>query len=319
MQDKLISVVLPIYNVEDYLERCIKSVLNQTYKNFEIILVDDGSTDGSAELCDYYAEIENKVCVIHKKNGGLSEARNTGTMLAKGDYITYIDSDDYVDKDYIEYLYNLVKKYNTKVALCTHTVVFENGKKIVYGNGKDSEVLDAYNCIKRMLYNDVVDTSAWAKLYDIELARKILYPQGKIFEDIATTYKFFLASGEIACGYSSKYYYMIRKNSIVGSSFNIKKLELIDMTDSMARDILQVYPDMKAAVLRRRVYSRFSTLNQMLDTKECSKEKKEIIQFIKNNGNKILKDKNAPKRDKMAICLLKVSYNLYRFGWKMIS
>lgn len=319
MYDELISVVLPIFNVEKYLERCIESVINQTYSNIEIILVDDGSTDNSGKICDEYQKKDQRIKVIHKKNGGLSEARNTGTKNAIGKYITYIDSDDYVKNDYVEYLYNLVKKYNTKVALCTHTVVFENGKKIVYGDGENSELLDSYNCIKRMLYNDVIDTSAWAKLYDIKLAKKILYPEGKIFEDIATTYKFFLASGQIACGYSSKYYYMIRKNSIVGCSFNRKKLELIDMTDRMAMDVLRVYPDMEEAILRRRVYSRFSTLNQMLDTSECEEEKKEIISFIKENGTKILKDKRAPKRDKIAIFLLNISYGVYRLGWKMIS
>nr|WP_308668296.1 glycosyltransferase family 2 protein [uncultured Agathobacter sp.] len=318
MEKVLISVVLPIYNVEKYLRRCIESVINQTYTNLEIILVDDGSTDNSGKICDEYKKKDTRIKVVHKSNGGLSDARNTGTMMSLGRYISYIDSDDYVDDDYIEYLYSLISRYKTKVALCTHNVVFQNGKTVTYGNGK-SEILDAHSCIEKMLYNDVIDTSAWAKLYDIELAKSILYPQNKLFEDIATTYKFFLKSGKIACGYESKYYYIIRNNSIVGCSFNNKKLDLLEMTDCMGEEVLLVYPDLKEAVLRRRVYARFSTLNQMLDTDECKKEKIKIIRFIKNNSNSILHNKKVPKRDKIAVILLKISYNLYRAIWKVMS
>ena len=209
-----ISVVLPIYNVEKYLEKCIETVLKQTYSNIEIILVDDGATDSSPQICDKYAKLDNRIRVIHKVNGGLSDARNAGTAVATGEYITYIDSDDYVTETYVEYLYSLIEKYQTKVALCTHTIVFEGGKEVALGNG-EQEVLDAEKCLERMLYHDVIDTSAWGKIYAIDLARQISFPKGKLFEDIGTTYKFFLASGKIACGYEPQYFYGIRKNSIV--------------------------------------------------------------------------------------------------------
>ena len=107
---KLISVVLPIYNVENYIEKCMESVLNQTYKNIEIILVDDGSPDNCPIICDQYVKEDNRVKVVHKENGGLSDARNAGIKVANGDYITFIDSDDYVDKDYVEFLYNTIEE-----------------------------------------------------------------------------------------------------------------------------------------------------------------------------------------------------------------
>ena len=133
MKKNLISVILPIYNVSDYLDRCMKSVINQTYKNIEIIMVDDGSTDDSALKCDEYKEKDDRIVVFHKENGGLSDARNYGIKRASGDYITCVDSDDFVDLDYIEYLYSLITKYNVKMSICQHRVLYSNGKVKEFG------------------------------------------------------------------------------------------------------------------------------------------------------------------------------------------
>ena len=197
MKENLISVILPIYNVSDYLDRCMKSIINQTYKNIEIIMVDDGSTDNSALKCDEYKKKDDRVVVFHKENGGLSDARNYGIKRASGDYITCVDSDDFVDLDYIEYLYSLITKYNVKMSICQHRVLYSNGKVKEFGkSGK--EVLSSKKCLERMLYHDVIDTSAWAKLYDRSLFSDVEYPKGKLFEDIGTTYKLMLQCNEIA-------------------------------------------------------------------------------------------------------------------------
>ena len=313
-----ISVVLPIYNVKKYLETCVKAMTGQTYQNLEIILVDDGSPDGCPALCDELAKTDKRIRVLHKENGGLSDARNAGTQIATGEYITFVDSDDVVTETYVEYLYSLVEKYGCDMSLCTHTVVFEDGKKIPYGDGTD-EMLDAKECLRRMLYHDVIDTSAWAKLYRTDMAREILYPKGKLFEDIGTTYRFFLASGKIACGYQSQYFYMQRQNSIVSGKFNPHKLDLLEMTDKMAEDVEKVYPDLAQAILRRRVYARFSTLNQMLDVDGYRKERDEIISFIKAHKREIMADEHAPGRDKMAMRMLSMGYPVYRMAWKALK
>lgn len=313
-----ISVVLPVYNVEKYLETCVKAITGQTYQNLEIILVDDGSPDGCPALCDELAKTDERIRVLHKENGGLSDARNAGTQIATGEYITFVDSDDVVTKTYVEYLYSLIEKYGCDMSLCTHTVVFEDGKKIPYGDGTD-EMLDAKECLRRMLYHDVIDTSAWAKLYRTDMAREILYPKGKLFEDIGTTYRFFLASGKIACGYQSQYFYMQRQNSIVSGKFNPHKLDLLEMTDKMAEDVEKVYPDLAQAILRRRVYARFSTLNQMLDADGYRKERDEIISFIKAHKREIMADEHAPGRDKMAMRMLSMGYPVYRMAWKALK
>lgn len=313
-----ISVILPVYNVEKYLEKCIETVTRQTYSNLEIILVDDGAKDSCPQICDRAAQTDERIVVLHKENGGLSDARNAGTQIATGDYITYIDSDDYVTETYVEYLYGLIEKYHTRMALCTHTIVFEGGKEVPLGNG-GQEVLDAKSCLERMLYHDVIDTSAWGKLYEAGLAKNILYPKGMLFEDIGTTYRFFLASGQIACGYEPQYFYNIRKNSIVTGTFNEKKFHLITMTDRMAADVEAVYPDLKDALVRRQVYARFSTLNQMQDIKTHREQKKELIAYIKKHAKEVTANPKTPKRDRLAILLLQIGYPLYRLCWKLYN
>ena len=228
----------------------------------------------------------------------------------------FIDSDDYVTDTYVEYLYSLIEKYHTRMSLCTHTVVFEKGNNIIYGNGKD-EVLTTEICLERMLYDDVINTSAWAKLYETEMVRKFPYPVGKLFEDIATTYKFFMECGTIACGYKSQYFYMLRSSSIVYQKFNMKKLELLEMTDIMAKDVLKEYPQLKTAIRRRQLYARFSTLNQFQNVNGYKNEKKELISYIRKNKDCVIKNSKAPKRDKLAVIALSFGYPVYKLCWKL--
>lgn len=316
MNKPIVSVIIPVYNVEQYLKQCLDSVINQTYKNLEIILVDDGSTDNSGKICDEYALKDTRIKVIHKDNGGLSDARNTGLKIATGEYITFIDSDDDIELDMVEYLYSVLIKFNCKMSVCTHNVIKNNRTKKSF-NLKEDFKLSSFDCIKKMLYHDGTDTSAWAKLYKKDLFENIMYPKGKLFEDIATTYKLFIKSDEIASGHLAKYNYKIRSNSIVRKSFTKAKLDLIENTDNMAKDVLAIFPDLEKALLRRRVYARFSTLNQVLSfDKENKHVVKEIISFIKKYTWNILTDTNVQLRDKVAIILLNISYNLYKFIWQ---
>lgn len=314
MNMPLISIILPVYNVEEYLSRCMKSVLNQTYEKLEIILIDDGSTDNSGKLCDMYRMRDKRIKVIHKQNGGLSDARNTGIDIANGEYITCIDSDDYVDLDYVEYLYGLIEKYNTKVSLCSHRIVRENSV-IELGN-KRVEVLSAKQCLESMCYHKQVDTSAWGKLYHVTLFNDIRYPKGRLFEDIGTTYRLFIKAGFIACGFESKYSYIIRSNSIATSKFSERKLDLLLMTDQMGDIVQKTYFSLKGAVLRRKVYARLSTLRFMQNAiDENKKSYFEIIRFIKSNALVVLKDRHTPIRDKLAVVCVLINPKLFWWMW----
>lgn len=314
MSNHLISIILPIYNIEQYLPSCMESLFAQTYTHLEFIMVDDGSDSICAALCDKYAAMDSRVRVFHKSNGGLSDARNYGIERAKGDYITCIDPDDFVDTDYIDYLYNLIVKYDTRMAIAQHRVLYDNGTKRDYGT-LGCDVLDNKTCLERMLYHDVIDTSAWGKLYHKSLFDNVKYPVGRIFEDIGTTYKLFLQCNRIAVGYESKYNYVFHNNSIVNGNFKPNKFDLIYMTDMMADEVTSIYPDLRQAALRRQVYARLSTLNQMLRTDMYNTEKKQILKYIKQNRHMILHDNKAPKRDKIAIVLLSISFRLYKVCW----
>ena len=317
MEYPLISVIIPVYNVALYLQRCIDSICKQKYTSLEILLIDDGSTDKSGDICDEAAALDARIKVVHKKNGGLSDARNTGIHEAAGEYITFVDSDDCIAVDMVEYLYSLVKKYHVDMALCTHTVVFEDGREIRLGNGKE-ECLPAQECIERMLYHKMIDTSAWAKLYKREIFSDILYPTGKLFEDIGTTYKTFIKSERIACGYISKYNYYVRKNSIVRKSFSPKKLDLLEMTDSMGADVEKKYPALRKAVIRRKLYARFSSLNQMEGVVGYDEEKRKILKFIEAHARMVFFDFKAPFRDKVAILCILFGEKFYFFVWHLI-
>lgn len=317
MNNPCISIVVPVYCVEQYLSRCLDSIIAQTYKNLDIILVDDGSTDSSDLICDEYQNEDKRIRTFHKENGGLSDARNYGIMKAKGSYITFIDSDDYVTPDYVEFLYNLISKNNYPMAVCSLYTCFTNSNKIIdNGNGTIAE-LSGKECIQKMCYHQLVDTCAYAKLYDIRLFKNVRFPVGKIFEDIGTVYKLFAQCNKIVCGFQPKYYYMIRPNSIVTSSFSESKLDMLYMVDNMADYVMKKYPDLRKAVIRRQVYGRFSTLNQMLDVsgEKYISIREDIINFIKENQQMVLRDNQAPIRDKIAILCLKIGFPFYKLCW----
>lgn len=314
MENPLISVILPIYNVEKYLPACMESIFAQTYHNLEIILVDDGSTDNCGGLCDEYAEKNKRVVVYHKKNGGVSETRNYGLEQARGEYITFVDPDDYIDSDYVEYLLLLINRYHSRMSICQHRVRYNNGSVKEMGSAGEEE-LTAQRCLERMLYHDVIDTSAWGKLYHRDLFDGVRYPVNKIFEDAAITYKLMMRCEKIAISYESKYTYVFHNNSIVNSEFKKSKLDLLEVTDKMAEDISQTYPELKKAAVRRQVYARFSTLNQMLESTGYPEIKKELIEYIKRHKKDIFCNREAPRRDKIGLLLLMLSYRLYRFCW----
>lgn len=215
-----LSVVVPVYKVEQYIHQCVDSILDQTFTDFEIILVDDGSPDKCGEICDEYAKKDSRVKVIHKKNGGLSDARNFGIDIAQGEYITFVDSDDKIDKYmYYDMLKNL-EENDLDIICCDTYIVRGNNKKFRprYDNDK---IFDKNESIVEIL-NGNIDNAAWNKIYKRCLFEKIRYPKGRIYEDVATTYKLFYLANRV--GYLKKpyYYYYKRKGSIVASAFNSK-------------------------------------------------------------------------------------------------
>ena len=205
--DSLISVVIPVYNVERYLSKCLESIYKQSYRNLEIILVDDGATDQCPKICDEYARMDKRAVVIHKKNGGLSDARNVGIQNAKGKYLVLIDSDDYVSENYIEYLYNLLIKDNVDMSICQINNTDEVG--IPWKNQaqyQDCLVNGNEKCMYAFFTNPAIGAEACRKLYKLELFRDIQYPVGKYHEDMYTTYLLISKCSRVSIG-KEQYYY----------------------------------------------------------------------------------------------------------------
>ena len=211
----LITVIIPVYNVEKYLDKCVKSVINQTYKNLEIILVDDGSKDNSGKMCDEFAKLDNRIKVIHKQNGGLSDARNAALKEANGKYIGFVDSDDYIENDMYEVLYNTIKNNNADISIVSFYEMYKDKLIGVRDSGK-LEIFNKLEALKELLIDTRIQSYAWNKLFKRELFSDLKFPTGKNFEDIATTLLLFEKCDKIVLFEKPKYYYLRRDDSIVG-------------------------------------------------------------------------------------------------------
>ncbi len=315
MED-LITIVIPIYNVEKYLEKCLQSVINQTYNNIEIILVDDGSPDNCGSICDDYAKKDSRIKVIHKENGGLSDARNAGIKVATGKYITFLDSDDYVTSDYIEYLYKLIKKYNVKLSICKLQIVWKD-IKVQDESSLEDVCLDVKGAYKNLLFQQGIDISANAKLYLTELWKNYEFPKGKVYEDTAVIYKLIEEAQNVAFGNKECYYYIAREGSISKKQgFNKNEEDYIEHTNQMLSYIREKYPELEDAVSRYDVYANFRILKILIFTKPRNKQmEKEVVSKIKEKQEVVFKCKDTPKRDKIAIILLNMGLPFFRVFW----
>lgn len=215
----LISVIVPIYKVETYIHTCIQSILNQTYKNLEIILIDDGSPDNCGKICDEYKLLDSRIKVIHKNNGGLSEARNYGINAASGDYLLFIDSDDYIETTMCEILLSNALKFNTDITICNFYYTHPNKKQLNHtSSNKSIQLLNNIEALQEYFLNYSVDLNvAWNKLYKRHLfigKNSIKFPVGKLYEDTYIMYKLFYISKKILRLNIPLYYYTQRDNSI---------------------------------------------------------------------------------------------------------
>lgn len=227
---ELISVIIPIYNVENYLDECLNSVITQSYYNLEIILVNDGSTDNSLEICEKYASRDSRIKLINQENKGLSEARNTGIDIFSGDYITFIDSDDVLNKDYIESLHNDIKSYDADIAITNVYQYHHSDGKFYYpirDNSNLLEVLNSQDCINYQSGTRKISSGnfvvAWGKLYKKEIFEKLYYPAGSLSEDEYLIHKAYLMSDKIVFNTRPRYMYRVRKEGIMGSLNRSKK------------------------------------------------------------------------------------------------
>lgn len=296
---KLVSIIVPVYNVDKYLERCLESVINQSYKKLEIILVDDGSTDDSGTICDEYKKKDSRILVVHKENGGLSDARNAGINLATGEYLTFIDSDDYVSTDMIKCMVDLAEKLSCKVIQCKFVSGSDANFQFTY-SGKYS----IYNANYAFETRDVKVT-AWGKLYDIDLIRGRFFPIGKINEDEFYTYQCIYEGGNIAVMDDALYYYYQRPESIMHKKLRTLNLDALDAYEERIKYFLDRKEERLAIISIKEKCIREAFLSAK--AKGCCNEKKRkyLKELYCSDYSLIKKD----KFDKKEMIFLK----LYRY------
>ena len=296
--DDLISVIVPVYNVEKYVARCIRSIINQSYKMLDILLIDDGSTDKSGKICDCFAKHDSRIRVFHKQNGGQGSARNVGLENSKGKYITFVDSDDYVDDDYVEFLFNYIVQDNLDISCCNCRLINENvdiNRINRYGVGK--KIYTAIDAIQSSWYGEEFNIAPWGKLYRTELWEQVRFKEC-FSEDLATMHLLYIKAKRIGYVYDAKINWTIRNNSDI-HSFNPKKLIMPQIAiDNI--EFSKSHRELKKAALHKAVMVNFHVLCQ-LPSYGYEDEKNKMIDFIKQNRNSVLFDRRASRKVKVAI------------------
>lgn len=221
-----IDVIVPVYNVENYLRKCIDSILNQTFRKFQLILVDDGSTDTSGEICDEYEKKDSRVVVLHKKNGGISSARNCGIERSNAPYLTFVDSDDYVAPDLLEHLYNCIKKEKADVSACRLCEIYDRKPEKRIG-GKPCRVVSSREAVRLVMEAEIISVHSVGKLYKKELFETVKYPDGRTAEDAFVIVDILKQCKRIVITTAEKYFYIHHENSITTRSFDIRTLDVI--------------------------------------------------------------------------------------------
>lgn len=264
LMNDLISVIVPVYKVEKYLRKCVDSICNQSYRNLEIILVDDGSPDSSGSICDEYKQKDERVIVIHKENGGSADARNAALDIMKGDYIVFVDSDDSIEPTMIEKLYRALIDTNSDLAVCNGKYVDENGREInFHKNDGKVMVFDQKQGLRELLDSRKYSNSPWAKLYRADHFDNVRYPLVKILEDVPTIYKLFMKAEQVVYIQETLYDYLYNPGSVTHQDFNPERMVGAHFAEEMVTEILKVYPDLKRYADRRLFDSYYAILTMI--------------------------------------------------------
>lgn len=244
MNNPLISVIVPVYNVEPYLDRCVQSIVDQTYTNLEIILVDDGSPDNCPVLCDAWAAKDSRIKVIHKANGGLSDARNAGMAIAAGEYVAFVDSDDWVAPDMYRHLLDRMTADDCDIAACGVEMVWEDGTPSRPLTAPGNHMLDTVAAMEALLDETLLKQPVWYKLYRKELISDIPFPVGKYHEDVFWSYQIIARARRVSVCDTPGYFYLQRAGSIMGTDYSPKRLDAVEAKERLAEYIAQHFPSL---------------------------------------------------------------------------
>lgn len=286
-ENSLISVIVPVYNVEKYLDRCVRSIVNQSYSKLEIILVDDGSPDECPKICDEWKKKDKRIRVIHKINGGLSDARNAGLAVATGEYIAFVDSDDWVDLKLYQTLLDALERTDSDIACCKVAKVWDESYiDNLESTSGELELYDTECALTELIMDQKIQQIVWNKLYKRKLLSEILFAKGKCHEDEFWTYQVFgLANQSVIIDYYG-YYYFQRDNSIMGVGYSLKRLDVVEAKVLRQEYLKNHFPRLEI-VGRRNLLFTCIYHGQMslkwLDRAECRKTIRYLKYTFKEN------------------------------------
>lgn len=300
MQEELISVIIPVYNVEDYLERCLKTVLAQTYENLEILLIDDGSTDGSGRICDEASEKDTRIRVWHTENQGPSAARNLGLDHVQGQYLLFADGDDILSVEYVSFLYEQLQKSKADIAVCRYVATkdgaFEetNGTKQLVWFGKEA--------LENLLYQKYYTTGPVCKLFCREVFDGIRFPLGTLYEDTLAIAMAMGKARQVVYSDAIKYGYYQRAGSTMRSTYQEETWQYIEITEQLMEYIMNTYPELQRAAVSRFVWANLFVWIKMPAGKYHEKEQ-QIRMNLKKYRGQVLRDRQARGYNKGVILL----------------
>ena len=304
-----VSIIIPIYNSENYLEKCICSAIGQTYGDLEIILVNDGSTDYSESICRTFEAKDPRIRLISQKNAGVSAARNAGLDEASGDLITFIDSDDYVEADYVEYLVNLMEQDRSDIVCCQYEVMekIEAGSRLISGTEE---------CLKEFLTSNEISVSVCCKLYRKYVFDGIRMPEGKRFEDNYVLYRLIAKAGSVTIGYLKKYNYISNPTGFINEAYSKTSMDIVEAAIEQRDFIKKNYPSLTRLANSRVIYAVNRCLVKMADThvydEECVKRIKPLYKEYANDFLKGPSGRSAKNFCWMARISPKLAMKFYR-------
>ena len=304
----LISVIVPVYKVEKYLKRCIEAIIAQTYQNMEVFLVDDGSPDQCGKICDEYAQQYTFIHVIHQMNQGQAAARNNAVKISKGEFITFIDSDDFVEPDYLEYLLDLQQEYRTDMSIGGFGYLYEGNNPQRIAIEEKTIVMNACDALIRMNYNRGIGATPWAKLFKRKLIEDHPFPEGQIYEDLAVLYKIVGDCQSIVYGNRKIYYWVQRKNSTMRMEFDERQMAGMVAAEAQIHYVEEKYPEALDSAKYRYTAKAIELIAVCFNSGKSKNVFQRLRKQMNRYANEALHDKKAKATMKLRIIATKLGY-----------
>ena len=317
-----VSIIVPVYQVEKYLEKCVDSILAQTLADIEVLLVDDGSDDSCGTICDRYQRRDERVRVIHKRNGGISDARNAALDIATGEYIGFVDGDDHIEADMFEYLYRLCIEHGSEMSACNMTLEYEGGWEPAKPITENRiAILSPVEFYREMMRPDrLLRMNVWNKLYRADLFRNVRFPAGKAYEDVGTVYKAVFRCSRISYGSYRKYHYLIRGGSTCQVRYSRLERDRYEMTNRMLEYIRTNEPSLLQDAVAYRMTNCFLTIaNKMISSNYYDKRFMNELRAELRKDFAVIFRPGIRSLKRIQLVLLAADYHLYCYSYRLVK